>query len=578
MTAFGKKSSSRFLFVQIALFLVCLLGFELSARADSVSIYGLQLSVDSLQSVDSNSVKISIFGDSRIISTETQGSFVLKKYCESPASLKRFETPKLLESISLALRAANFSDAAMLLRAISAERPQDAELIRAKIVELVDSPDSKLDLKTFFKEVLWSSGAAAKAEQGVLPLAAFFLSLWDLDWLRSNATSSIYRNSDGIYAFALERFKKALSEKDFDYALKISNALNSIFGLDDPKSAKIRSIYNRVDETRKAALEGKYDRLFPLVAGVGNDSELSNILSPFVLDLIHSQAAQAISGEQYSQALRLLSFVALDRRTPTTHQLTSKALQSLKPEDNSILMDNSVRTFLGTLAANDPQLKLDFRNALVRLAGFLVDQQKLSESEAVLNRLLSINPDPSYENDQVRIAQSKAYINLEDLAQFEAKYSEIQTSLPLSLRFNAMIFRFSHNPIAKSCAVLALALILSLSILHLRNSRSSSSKQSGSADSALEEEGPLQRPVFQSFARGLSPRRSEYVQCLQSLGLNPDAALKEIKTAYRNAVKEVHPDLNQKGDPELQQRFIELTGIYERIQILRSELGLDQES
>jgi len=48
------------------------------------------------------------------------------------------------------------------------------------------------------------------------------------------------------------------------------------------------------------------------------------------------------------------------------------------------------------------------------------------------------------------------------------------------------------------------------------------------------------------------------------LGVEKDASLKDIKSAYRVKAKQLHPDRN-KDDPEAQERFQDLTFAYEGI-------------
>ena len=48
------------------------------------------------------------------------------------------------------------------------------------------------------------------------------------------------------------------------------------------------------------------------------------------------------------------------------------------------------------------------------------------------------------------------------------------------------------------------------------------------------------------------------------LGLTPSAPQDEIKTAYRNLAKELHPDMNP-GDTIVEQRFKEVTAAYEML-------------
>ena len=63
----------------------------------------------------------------------------------------------------------------------------------------------------------------------------------------------------------------------------------------------------------------------------------------------------------------------------------------------------------------------------------------------------------------------------------------------------------------------------------------------------------------------------EYAAGLKKFTLRPNASLADIKNAYRNVVKRLHPDINPQVSQEDTDTFIDLTKTYERLLILYEE-------
>jgi len=114
-------------------------------------------------------------------------------------------------------------------------------------------------------------------------------------------------------------------------------------------------------------------------------------------------------------------------------------------------------------------------------------------------------------------------------------------------------------------------------VIHLSRKRQQEEYEQQVRQSMPQEEEERERPEIPLFshaaAHGLNPKLHEYLGYLKQFGLNRDADLKSIKAAYRNAVKEVHPDLKHNQSQSDSERFIQLTSAYERLLELRKEMG-----
>ena len=118
----------------------------------------------------------------------------------------------------------------------------------------------------------------------------------------------------------------------------------------------------------------------------------------------------------------------------------------------------------------------------------------------------------------------------------------------------------------------ALLLLLFLFIRQRRQRHRQRERQEHSRAQALHSEDPngyvaeLAPKQPRAQGAGVEVRLSaEYLEVLKFFNLNPQVSIAEIKLAYRQAVKAVHPDLNQGAPADTTEEFICITQRYERL-------------
>ena len=119
---------------------------------------------------------------------------------------------------------------------------------------------------------------------------------------------------------------------------------------------------------------------------------------------------------------------------------------------------------------------------------------------------------------------------------------------------------------------LASGVLLLLLFIFIRQRRQSRQRQEHSRAQALHSEDPnryeaeLAPKQPRAQGAGVEVRLSaEYLEVLKFFNLNPQVSIAEIKLAYRQAVKAVHPDLNQGAPADTTEEFICITQRYERL-------------
>ena len=123
--------------------------------------------------------------------------------------------------------------------------------------------------------------------------------------------------------------------------------------------------------------------------------------------------------------------------------------------------------------------------------------------------------------------------------------------------------------------IIVLLVVLLVPYLFLRNRKV---KEGGSSSEVYySEDVDEDRRVFVTARGGNLDNGGypyEYVSAMHDLGLPAEASLKEIKTAFRNKMKGIHPDKLEKN-AGVSEEFIHIKEVYEKILILRKDLGLD---
>ena len=239
------------------------------------------------------------------------------------------------------------------------------------------------------------------------------------------------------------------------------------------------------------------------------------------------------------------------------------------------------------LAANDAEVKAAYLTALELEISGMISQGRLEASERYLAQLLDIRPDPAAENDQIRARQAIAYMQASRRETVRGKLSEIRSGIGLGTRLQ-LLWHGYYIGVWQIVALVVAALLLAYLFVYKRRleaqplSTQNAAGESETCDNhrSINEETDNDSPAgfgFSRFIHHMSPRRYEYDKCLAELGLQSGANLKDVKTAYRNLVKAVHPDLHAgAGTPE-SSKFVELTTTYNRVLELRKELDIKDE-
>ena len=244
-----------------------------------------------------------------------------------------------------------------------------------------------------------------------------------------------------------------------------------------------------------------------------------------------------------------------------------------------------IKRFLLALGQFDPSLKEIFEKKLVAQFRAALSKHDIAQAERVMGMLVSARPDPNLANDQLRIEYAQFLREVGKLAQSQTQLKRVQTGLPFLLRLGIFtsdylgISLFNFIALLISGVLLSSLLVIRFSALIKEGGRKISQAapnlKTGFSRTRVESDSDnFTTPGFRRMQK-TSPERAEYLRCLEVLGLTGEASFKQIRYAYREAVKTHHPDRQEEG--RTTDRFVDLNQTYERIIELRKALGLNDQ-
>jgi len=557
-----------------------------AAVAESVPVSGLSLPVEEITPVDALSVTVSLGGQTALVTRAALPDFVLQRYVENPALRIRLDPgglERLVESATRegAIERAGVGFAGLMshpageaerlaaLLLVIAELPAGPAVARASLIRLM--PDRRGDLDSLLPPLFT---AAALKEPG---------------WLSTTVGPLLRAQRGGLSSYLTGQLVGALKLRELDRAREILVFAGETLGRDDRQYQRLVVLVDRTSRTLADASRGDLDALQAALDLSSNDPELSRLLAPIVTEGLHQEGSRALEAGDVERAIMSVARIKFERRTQTTHEILRGALARYQPVAQSVLGEVLVSEAIAAIAAQDEVVRERWFSALERQVQYLIDRGALTESERYMGRLVESRPDPSSGNDRLRYEQALAWYRAGAPVLARQRLTGVQSGGLWGYRLRIAWFRFCSSPdaIILVCVFLVILLGLIYSLYRRGQARSEAGTEprpassdrgkraaaSGREDEEESEDDAPPRGFMVSEMRRFSPAMQEYHRLLEHFSLSPAASVREIKAAYRNAVKEVHPDLRPDSNEASSARFVELTRIYDRVLELRRDLG-----
>ena len=570
-------------------------------RAEKLNYCGLTIPLDLLKPVDALSVKVAIGSNERIIARSNLEHWALETTILDPSRLSRISTRELSALVNECTNTEPSSIISIALTNLY-RRGEDRSFSARQYLN--SSKENKQVLIAAIESGglgLWENSVREAKSPGQISLLSESLAeLLVLDplWVKTKALRLYYLLSDPIYQLLYERVKEELASGNLKYISELSNSLDA-FGDDSSKNigllkqaAKLSLQLNK-EPFDSASVAAVINALQP-AASVKGGQQIQDLLYPSISAKLITEITRLHGDGKLEEATKLLSLLPTGRSSPESIKMVSEILEALTAQ-SAVSVEEQTNILLESYSKIDPAISSLYQKFLETQFFTFINSGQLSESEKILLFILRIRPDPDVQNDELRFQQSLAYQKQGQSSKGSEKISQMQTGLSLSQLLRRFIeVRIFGNLVlifVLFCAVfvslwclLKSGLIQKFRTAKLKNA----AKSPATAKSASQSEkvkskdlDPGEEPEAQSAAfvrldrmRGNSSAQVAYEKNLRLFALDKQASLKEVKTAYRSAVKECHPDLNPGQSKELTQRFTELTQVYEELLELRRQLGI----
>jgi len=550
--------------VQALIALLFWLTIPALTMAESIEKYGLTFPIDQISQVDSDTYKVTVFGHSTLISKNKIDDYVLGEYFK-PASISKLKVFSLQNFIQGAVEAKDLNLAMLALEGLL----QHQSVTKSDVSELFEKLSSNDISVSFYKKALKDINQISRFPE-IVGVLVYGIAVNDVNWLRTEGVRFVYLYGAVVKNVFKENYFKLIAEDKLEQAKKVLTRLSDLYGVEDSSYLELSIDHTKIVEAFDSILHQEVEGMYLLTDLVKQNKSLAKALPTLILARVHQLAQNLLKEGQASKTLLLLSWLDLQWRTPTTHKLVVEALKGLKEDDVSSLFGTRIERFLSIMAIKDPEIKETYVKFVERDIQYRNKNHNFSLINSYFDRLRLLRPDPNAENDSLRIetALAMAQAGFNDSA--KEIYSRVQTKVSQIDMIRLLLAGILVDRVLVFSLMIVPILLIGFLVFRRR-----AYKEALREEIDFSSESEEDWPIFAKLAgKGRDPSSLQYEQLLRVFELERSADFKDIKTAFRNSVKRVHPDLNPDLNQDDRERFLNLTQTYEKIVKLRKRLGL----
>jgi len=553
-----------------------------NSYADFTPVCGSSVTVDQLVEVDDKNVKLTLFKQAQIIPRQAAAAYTLNQYLDNSEAAADFGSNKWKAVFESCLKQKNpdLAASSFLLYALSAKSKEmaiDTDYVQA--VFLNNGNDSgvskEISTKKNFDEL----------SQEIKNIIFVSIGISDVHWLRVNLLGKSFYLSEEFKKFSEEHLTEALKVKKVKLAREISTMLEALYIANAEKYRKYTLACNLIEDLIAEDNELTSGQLITLVSIRNTDTALRPVIDPFLIEGFQTLASETLAKGKFDEALSLISSINASQATPTTYTVIKKIVASIDPA-SKVLLNDTVNELLVSSAANDTQLQSQLTQLYYERTVKLLDLYEMVGAEKSFARFQSISQDLSLTND-LKVSFATMYLQT---GNNEAAKKIVATFNPsLGAKLKLFLDGYYGNPLFYVLFILVpLVIKLSYEFFNKVSKPAAVTSPEVEPHQARKPAQPQQAEASQpeeDISQFVSSNRAvkqknhlleEYKDCLLLFELQSGVDLKTIKTAYRNAVRKIHPDLNADNQsPDDASRFVELTKAYDRLRELHRLLGFE---
>jgi len=570
VTCFHREKAALFLKL-VTLLLLLFLHISPAIAESTRLIHGLDFPVDDISQVDLNSSRVRVLGNTRIVANADIDEYVVSQYLNQPEFFYRFSTERLRSFSVHALNEERYNLASTGLRVLLAHPESSDDLL----LELIAVFSERENTRPLFKELLLLADSDFSVT-GTIALL-YQVGLDDINWIRSNVIRLIYIYPGELKSTIKRNFTEAVKKRQSEKLEKIVKFASDTLGGEEDFTQRVRMLAAEANYIFSLLEDNKLDELDAAAFLHRQDPLYLEVLYPIVLAALYDEIEEAGSLGDNGRALFLLAKTNMERRTPKTHDLVRHNLKNLTIPEGSVLSRGRVSDMLIFLSSKDEEIRQRYVEALSKQIFEYTVNNNFHPLEGLFTNLSEVRPDPHAANDSLRLEYVVALVNAGHMRQAESILSQIHT-LSLLSKARLMLLRIRHQGITLDLPLYIASLaVLLFGLLFLFQRFKTRKEPEAIEEDEEEDRGQPSGFSYIDHLKQLNPRRQEYARCLAVLGLEPGVDLHTIKSAYRSALKQAHPDTKQGKDLKASQRFMEVTKAYEDLMKLENQFHFSKQ-
>jgi hypothetical protein len=543
--------------------------------SETVDVNGYPFAVDRIENVDANSLTLTLFGETVLVKRSELNDEIVRAYLNRSELFELVQVPLFTEFLVRALRE-NRSDWVRPAVEIALGADELSELEQANLVRTLAPEQGAVDV---FKSVLQSISSGPHLGGPVCTMV-HRVAGQDLAWVKANAVRHVFRFRVTCEELLQRGYLESLISGDISNATLQLSIYGALYGIDSEgyqATLRLRGVLDGIVEGLRAAdFSGAEKSIATFLSNPAYRREAPAIIDSLLAQFMSSALAEA----RFSDAFRFSSLQGPDVPSPKVTTVLKRMLAAAVADPTKpalVRLPSGVLSGMRVRALLDPEIRDGYLAYVTSVIRYLAANNQLLEALSWLDQLLSLRADPSVGNDDLRILLVEAFLDAGDTEKAQNLLADVQSSghgsvklrvflhakrfgLAITIVFGLLILAFAARFLIGRLMPLLSALL----------DQKPSPQPNVTADSTGSE--PLRKFVSVHRAGGIKGGRLDpYVELLRLFDLKVGADLHAIKVAFRNSVKECHPDLTPNPTPEKTAKFIELKEAYERLLQLHEE-------
>jgi hypothetical protein len=533
------KSSLRLMF----LLSLSLFSFR-SALAEEITVYGVPFEIDSMEHFGEATLKLTLDGRAVLISSGQLQSQVLK-HAASKGELKGRAVEENLRIAEGALEAEDLRSVAIVFPSLVLHKDLSSADLESIIKRISKTDAGKDILDRFWAE--YSSRLPVKTQAHVMLL---FLEDGKSSVVNLVPESELEKE---LWLLVEDRLKGILEQGG--QCEGFAQSITAAFGANGERARFTSEACSLSSAARAAEQNNDVDSILAIIKSAKNDLS-RNLVEPVLVRILHAKASYLMSEGKHLEALTLLADVPSSRISPTTHELTLNAISNISDIFKEISLESSTGKFLLYVSDKNDTIKKSFSRAIESSVLFSAARADWSNVDAGLS-FLGQSSRTNQSNDDLWFSVAMYAVKSGDLEKaqgyFNAQVGEV--GLLRKVQFYLAGGYGGRWIIVLVISILIALIVVSRKALKLRRNRAFQNIHENISVGGIVEESKL------------TPEETrELNKSLVRLGLEPKASEQEIKNAFREMAKKIHPDSKHNEstvEKSATDDFIELTKAYD---------------